>query len=100
MIYDKKSGEYDWDVKPGKVAPMYKEPKSGCPTFIMKDPKCKVKGVPEWGVNQMGKGEIVFGRIPEKIRDAKPDSNWVPKASIDDEDWGTDLDEPRKQWQD
>lgn len=50
MQYDKKSGDYDWDVKPGEVAPMYKEPKPGCPKFIMKDPKCKVKGVPEWGV--------------------------------------------------
>lgn len=50
MIYDKKSGAYDWDVKPGKVETFYKAPKPGCPNFIMNDPKCKVKGVPEWGV--------------------------------------------------
>ena len=52
MMYDKKSGEYDWDVKSGKGAPMYNQPKPGCPKFIMNDPKCKVKGVSEWGLNK------------------------------------------------
>ncbi len=40
--------------------------------------------------------EIVLGRIPEHIRKAKPDSNWIPNAKIDDESWGIKLEEEKR----
>ena len=39
----------------------------------------------------MSQKEIVLGRIPKHIRESKPDSNWIPKARIDNKAWGTNL---------
>ena len=43
--------------------------------------------------------EIELGRVPQEptwIPNAYGD--WVPEVKIENEDWGTDLGEPRKQW--
>jgi len=44
-----KTKNMNWDVEPKlKEVTFYKEPKEGCPKFIMKDDKCRPKDLPKW----------------------------------------------------